>query len=424
MTSRLLILVLAFVLFTTQTAQADLATDIESKLKQHMGGIPSVSYAVVADGEIAAAGAVSSSGVGASRRTQYRIGSLTKSFTAASVLLLQDDGELSVQDDVTKHLPEYQALQGLSIHQLLTHTSGLLNYTTLPMNTLPTPAEGILDAVMSRPGWRSRNTRFAYSNTNYLILGLIIERASGQDYGAFLEDRILDPLGMSRTAFVDADPELAIAFAAGGVVSCSEDMGRWLVAMSEGEIDGVDISALFGAYLPTNATLGGAREGYGWRTNSISGGRKHWHDGSIRGFRSAMALYETSSGRIGVVLLANSQNTSNMVEFLDQLSSIAMSENTTASDQEFHDWIKRIQNGSVFEGPMTNEMRMALQTQGALLAHIASQGSPRSIIPMGTAPGPGGNPIRRFRVDFTSGATTHWQIGTFGDGTLFHLRVQ
>ena len=196
--SRWLTGVAAVLAVSMQTASQSLSERVEQKIEQHLGDIPSAAYAVVDADDLLASGAVNRPGKNATKHTRFRIGSLTKSFTAVCVLMLQDEGLLSVDDDVTEHLPDYPALEGLTIHDLLIHRSGLLNFTEIQQPpTLWTP-EDVLGFVMTRPNWRTPDTSWRYCNTNYIILGLIVERVSGEDYGDFLKERVFDRLGMDR----------------------------------------------------------------------------------------------------------------------------------------------------------------------------------------------------------------------------------
>ena len=146
--------------------------------------------------------------------TVFRIGSLTKQFTAAAVLALVDDGKLSLDDKVRKYIPELPADDATTIRQLLTHTAGFTDYVGGPefderVKWLPLTTDQLLAHVLSsKPLHRFEpGTQWAYSSSNYAFAGAIVERVSGQPIGVFVKTRLLDPLGMRRTAF---DNERAI----------------------------------------------------------------------------------------------------------------------------------------------------------------------------------------------------------------------
>jgi len=137
--------------------------------------------------------------------TKFRIASMTKQFTAACILLLQERGQLSVHDPVSKYLPGLPTTwQAITIHQLLTHTSGLPNYTSSPKikeldRTGATPKE-MIDLVVNHSLESKPGSKWAHSNTGYIPLGMIIENVSRQSYDGFLTGNIFGPLGMVNSA--------------------------------------------------------------------------------------------------------------------------------------------------------------------------------------------------------------------------------
>lgn len=153
--------------------------------------------------------------------TKFHIASVSKAFTAAAVLLLQQEGRLDVRDPVSRHLPGYPNGDRVTIHHLLTHTSGIPNVNDLPdYDERARSRHTVADIV----GWFrdtpldfEPGTRYRYSNSNYNLLALLVERVSGESYGAYLRSRILDPLGLSSTGH-DGDVERVIAGMAAGYV--------------------------------------------------------------------------------------------------------------------------------------------------------------------------------------------------------------
>jgi CubicO group peptidase (beta-lactamase class C family) len=151
--------------------------------------------------------------------TKFRLGSITKQFTGMAILLLEEQGKLAVTDPVSKHIPEApESWSGVTIHHLLTHTSGIPSFTSLPdypkTNALPAPPIETMKRVTGMPLEFAPGARFKYSNTGYTLLGLIIERASGMDYAAFMRRNIFSPLGMTDTGYHDQKSILP-KFAAG-----------------------------------------------------------------------------------------------------------------------------------------------------------------------------------------------------------------
>jgi len=254
--------------------------------------------------------------------TTFRIGSVTKQFTAAAILKLEAAGKLSVNDTVATHLPSYPGPgKDVTIHQLLTHTAGLPNYTAMPAieakkNARLSTAE-LLALFQDLPLEFAPGSRFAYSNSGYAVLGAIIERVSGKRYAAYLRDELFAPAGMTRTAvddavgapdralgykrageaLVEADPiDLSVAFAAGAVRSTANDLVRWHRALAGDTI------------LPATAReklYRVERDGYayGWVVQEVAGRHTVWHNGGIDGFRTMYWLVPDAD--LVVVVLGN-----------------------------------------------------------------------------------------------------------------------
>ena len=142
-------------------------------------------------------------------KTKFHIASLSKTFTAAAVLLLEEEGRLSVSDPVAKFIPDYPRGELITIHHLLTHTSGIPNVNDFPdyerLSRFPHGLEEIVGWFKGKPLEFAPGERYGYSNSNYNLLALIIEKVSGASYGDFLKRRIFDPLEMRDTGH-DASP--------------------------------------------------------------------------------------------------------------------------------------------------------------------------------------------------------------------------
>jgi D-alanyl-D-alanine carboxypeptidase len=189
----------------------------------------------------------------------FRIGSVTKQFTAVAVLMLVDQGQLSLQDPVRKYLPHATQDDRITIEHLLTHTSGLPNYTDLPalreLRSQVLTFDQLINLTKDQPAKFAPGTRYDYSNTGYMLLGAVIEKATQQRYGDFLAERIFKPLGMDDTAVegmersskrivkgyrvqegkFSAAPALqpTIANSAGAIVSTVDDMAKWDLAITQ-----------------------------------------------------------------------------------------------------------------------------------------------------------------------------------------------
>ena len=199
---RVLLSLLLAVLTSLAQTPAELDKKIEASL--HKAGAPSVSVAVVQDGKLSYARAFGMADLEAKRaatpETRYAVGSISKQFTAAALLILEEQGKLSLEDRVSKYFPELTRAGDITIRQLLSHTSGYEDYAPqdfiIPAWTKPTTPQAILDTWARKPLNFDPGTKWQYSNTNYVLAGEIFEKVSGQPLVPFLREKIFQPLGM------------------------------------------------------------------------------------------------------------------------------------------------------------------------------------------------------------------------------------
>jgi CubicO group peptidase (beta-lactamase class C family) len=256
-------------------------------------------------------------GTPATAATIYRIGSLTKQFTAALVLQQVAEGRLGIDDPLTKFLPDYPMPMPMPmptggrtvlLRHLLTHTSGIPNYTegdyvTRRATQALTP-EALVASFRDAPFEFEPGTRFKYSNSNYVVLGLILERVTGKRYADLLAERITRPLGLTSTFYCGNQParpeeasgyrvvagrivpalpiDMSTPFAAGGLCSSVVDLVRWAVALRTGRV----IPPALYAEMTTQATLAdGRRVPYGFGlVVELEGRTSIGHGGGIHGF--------------------------------------------------------------------------------------------------------------------------------------------
>jgi len=202
------LLVLAWLpLMATAQVPAPIQAQIDALMSRYAGEVPGASLLVVKDGKpIIERGygyANLEEHIKAGPETNYRLASVTKQFTAASILLLKQDGKLKLSDPIRKYLPELPASdEKITIENLLTHTSGLIDYEDLIPSTQTAQIDDndVLRMIASQdhlyfqPGSAHR-----YSNGGYVLLGLIVQRVSGMDLADFMKQRIFQPLGMDHT---------------------------------------------------------------------------------------------------------------------------------------------------------------------------------------------------------------------------------
>lgn len=255
--------------------------------------------------------------------TKFRLGSITKQFTAMAILILQEQGKLRVDDPVGKYVDDAPGTwDGVTLHHLLTHTSGIHSYTSdlsyLTQMAQPETVKGMIARFKDRPLDFKPGEKFAYSNSGYYLLGAVIEKASGTTYEAFLKRAIFDPLDMKDTGYdhprtvlplrasgydrTDAGlrnaPYLDMMqpYAAGSLYSTVDDLARWDRALSEGKLISKDSYARM--YTPAKADYA-----YGWSVTTRAGRREIGHGGGINGFVTQILRYPEQ--KVCVVVLCN-----------------------------------------------------------------------------------------------------------------------
>jgi len=258
-----------------------------------------------------------------------RIGSVTKQFTAAAVLLLVREGKLSLSDPVTKFISDYPTHgQTITIQHLLSHTSGVKDYTAIPewVPTMRTDvsADQLVSVFKDKPLDFAPGTEWSYSNSGYVLLGAIIERVSGQSYAEFMRTRIFAPLGMKQTRVDDSKdiiPNRAEGYAkqgehwmnadflsmtqpysAGALVSSVEDLARWNAAIDNDELLTQDLwMRATSTFVLSDGTP--TRYGAGWIMGRIGSLASVEHGGGINGFNAY--VLRVPSKHFYVAVLAN-----------------------------------------------------------------------------------------------------------------------
>jgi CubicO group peptidase (beta-lactamase class C family) len=243
--------------------------------------------------------------------TRFRIGSLTKAFTAVAIMQLQEQGKLDVNDPICDYLDDCPAAwEAITIHHLLVHSSGIFNFTDdyqLMNVTVPSSPDQVIGIVADRPLDFEPGSAWSYSNTGYLLLGLIIERVSGQSYEAFLQENIFDPLGMVDTGYdhnrddlavgyvnryqTAAEIDMSVPFAAGALYSTVEDFYRWTQAVQSDELVSREtLDLIFTPHMLMEPD-GEWSYGYGWFIGQIHERPVVGHGGGIDGFRSDLNIF-------------------------------------------------------------------------------------------------------------------------------------
>ncbi len=312
------------------------ARAVDSLLAEYAApGAPGASVVVVRDGRVVLEKAYGladvEAGVRARTRTDYRLASLTKEFTATAVMLLADEGKLSLDDPVARWLPDLPAYaHGVTIRHLLTHTSGLWAYEDFVPDTQTYQVKD-RDALelIKRAGslYFPPGSAFRYSNTGYALLALVVEAASGMPFARFLRERLFRPAGMGGTVayeqgvstvprrayghaleagrWVRADQSNTSAVLGdGGIYTSVEDMVKWSrVLFGQGRriVRPATQQAAWTSAVLTDGQPAGY--GFGWFVTHDARGLRLWHNGETRGFTNGIVVYPEH--RLMVVLLTN-----------------------------------------------------------------------------------------------------------------------
>jgi CubicO group peptidase (beta-lactamase class C family) len=325
---------------TSATAQrstvsrADFAQRADSLVYTYLAEsrAPSVAFAVIRGNDTLAYGAHGLADVAAWRAptatTIYEIGSITKQFTSAAIMRLIEQGKLKLDDDMSKYVPQFP-LQGkhVTIRHLLNHTSGIHSYTSSPEWQKTWDRELSPDAIVNfvakdtfdfAPG-----AAYRYNNTGYVLLGMVIEKLTGQKYAKYLDEQFFKPLGMKQTSYCPSkttNPAFALGyskgpmgtraqfldlshpFAAGALCSTVGDFAKWQRALDNGKV----VSPASYLLMTTADTLNNGRKinyGFGLVPGVFNGPKTVSHTGGINGFTTA-ATY-VSDDSLSIVAFTN-----------------------------------------------------------------------------------------------------------------------
>jgi len=334
---------IAFCLFFLFTAfssiNAQLSADVTAKIDKAAAdalqrtGVPSASVAVVKDGKIVYVKTYGDAKLDprtpADPKMRYSIGSISKQFTATALLMLAEQGKLSLDDKVGKYIPDLTRANEVTIRQLLSHTSGYQDYWpqdyVMPGMLKPVTAQQIMDTWAKKPLDFDPGTKWQYSNTNYVIAGAIAEKAAGMPLWQFLQQQIFKPLQMQSAYDIDraklesADPvgyyRFALGplhpapkegpgwlFAAGEIAMTAEDLAKWDISIIDQKLLKPASYAQFGTdTLLKNGVS--TRYGLGVNVGSNNGRRTLTHNGEVSGFTAQNTIFPDD--RAAIIVLTN-----------------------------------------------------------------------------------------------------------------------
>jgi CubicO group peptidase (beta-lactamase class C family) len=386
--------IFALVLFAAGGLAAQLPSATAAKIDRIAAkaltdsGAPSISIAIVQDGKVAYEKAYGKARLDpvtdAKPEMRYCIGSVSKQFLAGAILMLVQDGKLSLNDRVSHYLPNLTRAGEITVGQLLTHTSGYQDYYpqdyVAPFMEKPVTAESILDQWARKPLDFEPGTRFQYSNTNYVVAGRIIEQVTGGPFFAFLAKRILQPLGMSSaidlaqqtlgpsdaagyTRFALGPPRPTRTegrgwlYAAGELAMTAHDLALWDISLMEhkllkpASLQVMTTPVRLRNGTPTNYALG-------VEVSDAGGHLKLAHGGAVSGFVSLNTVWPDQGA--AVVVFANADGSSAPASITDQIAPILLAE---ADDPHAERALRQARQ--IFDGLLNGKIDRGLLTSNA-----------------------------------------------------------
>lgn len=258
-------------------------------------------------------------------QTKFKLASVSKQFTAMAIMILQEQGKLSTDDKLTKFIPDYPNGDKITIHHLLTHTSGIYNFTNAEhydsIMVLPHTLDKIISYFKNTKLDFEPGEKFSYSNSGYILLSYIIEKASGKTYGEFVTSQIFEPLGMKNSGVCEGNKliknfalgytngekglenagyiDMSIPSGAGALYSTVEDLQIWDRAFYSEQL-------VKKATLDKMTTPFKDKYGYGLKIDEFAGRPMIGHSGGIQGFNTV--VYRFPQDELSIVVLKNVDN--------------------------------------------------------------------------------------------------------------------
>ena len=404
-------------------------------------GAPSASIAVVKDGKIVYQHAYGNAQIDPPRAAttdmRYSIGSISKQFTVAAILMLQEEGKLSLDDRVVRWLPNLTRAGDVTIRQLLSMTSGYQDFWpqdyVMPMMMNPVTAQEIMNTWGGKPLDFEPGTKWQYSNTNYVIAGAIVEKVAGMPLLDFLQRRIFGPLHMTSVYNTDEAPlrsddpmrylRYAIGplrpapkegkgwmFAAGELAMTAHDLALWDISM----IDQTILKPQSYRAMETEVQLAsgvGSRYGLGLGIGMTDGRRFLSHGGEVSGFTATNTVYPDD--RAAVVVLTNMDATGASAQIATRIANLLFattdSTGTTALAQKI---FEGFQKGQIDRSLFTSNANAYFTDQALkdFASSLGPLGKPQEFT-QGSQGLRGGMTLRRYRIRFpnkTLAVTTFW----------------
>ena len=434
---------------------ADLRTKVDAAAAEVLAktGVPSATVGIVQNGRIVLTSAYGSARLtppmAATPELHYAVGSISKQFTAACVLLLQEDGKLSLDDPIAKYFPGLTRAKDVTIRNILTHTSGYEDYApqdyTIPAWTKPTTAEQIVKEWATKPLDFEPGSQYQYSNTNFNIAGLIVEQVSGEPFWTFLTRRVLTPLGMTHTIDLDTqhsqlEPTGYMRNALGPLRPALMEAKGWYfadgeMAMPVGDLLLWDISlmnrtlltpASYAAMTTDQRLAGGqtARYGLGVQIGVRDGHRVVSHGGEVGGFVAQNTVYPDD--KIAIAVLTNQEASAAAGGIARAISSLLLpaaaggsAMDAAKAEAQAKQILAGLQQGKIDRALFTPNCNFYFD-ETSLDDHAKSLGplgAVQSVTQASTALR-GGMTFRSFDVSFANGTKVRLTTYTTNDGRL------
>jgi len=437
-------------------AQAPIASAVDSIVRDVLQstGVPAASVAIVVDGRLAYAQAYGQAQleptVAARADMRFSIGSISKQFAAATLLLLQQEGKLSLDDRVARFIPDVTRAGEVTIRQLLSHTSGYQDYWPqdyVPLFMLDSiSAAGILDRWARKPLDFDPGTRWQYSNTNYVIAGLIVEKVTGMPFFEFLRSRILGPLGMQSVVNVDrgrlpqSDPTGYTRYGLGPVRPAPKEGNGWLfaageLAMTPADLAKWDIAMINQSFLSPAAyrametevlLANGTGTGYGLGVDVGMNGthRLVSHGGEVSGFTASNMVFPDD--RAAVIVLTNQDAVSAASMIARRIAAVALPDEdpvAAARTARARGIFEGLQQGTIDRSLFTADANAYFSTQALadFAAGLGPLGALKDFLQTGRQLR-GGMVLRVYRAVFAQRSLRVWTF-ELPDGKLEQFQV-
>ena len=438
-------IILAFITLPS-TAQTQLSPDLIEKIDKVAAdtltrtGVPSASVAIVKDGQVAYVKAYGDARLDpktpATPQMRYSIGSISKQFTAAAILLLQEQGKLSLDDKVSKFIPDLTRADQVSIRQLLSHTSGYQDYWpqdyVMPMMLQPVTAQKIMDTWARKPLDFEPGTKWQYSNTNYVIAGVIVEKIARMPLLQFLQQRVFTPLGMKSVSDTDqeklgdTDPTGYMRYALGPLRPAPKEGKGWLFAAGELAMPAQDLAqwdisimdqkllkpASYREFATDTVLKNGLSTQYGLGVSvaSQTGHRALSHGGEVSGFTAQNVIFPDD--RAAVVVLTNQDAASAAGPIASGIASLLFVTTDSATPAKLEQAKKifdGLQHGTVDRSLFTDNANSYFSEQALkdFASGLAPLGTPQSFVQ--TSQGlRGGMTLRVYIIRFPQKVLRAW----------------